>query len=199
VVVLLAFGVGEASADPPPSRRILLNGAAIDDIRDITLVDVRVVIAPDGTIRLTNPAYRVERRPGMAAQIVRRSLEPVSQQTFLVSEVTARHGLRPPFVVRVYVDDKHVHTVDGSVSRGTTDITGALVKGKNNVRFQVLAQHLPSGTDPDATVTVTLGLGKRTGQMLAIDRVLTTFTRGGRDSGSPIVDRVIDLSPKSAP
>jgi hypothetical protein len=188
-----------ADADPPkqdppiaPSR-VFLNDVIVDDVRGVTLVDMRVVLRSDGSIRLYNPAYRVERRPGMAAQIVRKADLASAEPALIVGETT---GGAPGFVVQVWVEGRLIKTFDGTVPRDTFDLTGVLLSAKNNISFKVLQAARRGRVDRDATISVTIGLGSRKGSVLAIDRVLATFRRSGRDTNNPVVDRVVDLTPK---
>ena len=178
------------AAPPDASRRVFLNGQAIDDIRDVALVDMRVELALDGSIRLFNDAYEVKRRPGMRAQIVRRSVTPLPEVVYLVTEVDAQRA--PAFAVRVYIGSQLVVTVDGSRARETLDITQWLRAGKNPLRFETIAQHVPGGGDVGARIRTTMGTGGRRGQVFALDRVFAAHTADHQSIGT-VLSKIVEL------
>jgi len=169
-----------AQPPPPPVKRVFLNGQAIDDIRAVTLIDMKVSLDTYGNILLFNPAYHIERRPGAAAQIVRKAAtvaRPISGRVFLITDV---EGKGPPtFDLQVYVSGRLVSTVDGSQPRTSLDSSEFFTVGDNVLHFKAVSVHRPQSS-PDTKVKVTFGYGQPNGQVLAIDRVLLTYERSGR-------------------
>jgi len=199
---------------PPGQRppRVFLNGQAVDDIRGVSLIDMAVTLDAWGNIQMFNPAYRVLRRPGAAAQIVRLPADRVGQPTpatttppnikpppmptgpptqgrvFLVAE--AQNGLAP-FQVHVLIGGEVVASFDGT-KRLTVDITRHVRQGDNIIRFRSVAFHRPE-SKAHATVKLTFGFGELQGKSLALDRVLLVWARTGLDRGRWLEDRTLTL------
>lgn len=189
LAILGVFAASAATAQVSPvqhtaPRRIFLNGSAIDDVRDVTLVDVRVTIGPTGDVLLSNPAYDVVRRPGRAAQVVRRAEGPPAQgRLYLVSQ--RKGSARTPFSVVVVINGKQVASIDGSSERTSQEVTSYFFQGVNVVRLQAVpgASSELHAFDPNASLTLTLGAGVLEASTLAIHRVLLTYERNGLEQG----------------
>lgn len=189
-----------AQRQAQPTTRVFLNGAAIDDIRAVTLIDMKVTIDAAGNLYLDNAAYRVERRPGIPAQIVRLPSvttptptvvgPPTAERVFVVTELEGTG--RPTFTVKMYVGNTLVQTLDGSRQRETLDASRYFHRGPNTVRFEVSPIHQP-GANPDVAFKVSIGIGSATGQVLALDRVLARYHRSGRVQGQVVQQRIVTL------
>ncbi len=181
----VSSAVAQVQPQPPDNpvqqqRRVFLNGSAIDDIRGITLIDMKVTVDVYGNVQLFNPAYSIERRPGMAAQVVRRPVKttrPITGQVFLVCEIAGVGS--PTFDLQVFVAGKLVTTIDGARPRATLDISGYFARGDNKVQFKAVPIHRPDSAAA-TTMRVTIGYGQAQGEVLAIDRVLLRYERTGR-------------------
>lgn len=201
---MLLLADAAAQAPPPeqrgpvqPLRRVFLNGAAADDVRAILLVDMKVTIDANGNLHLENPEYRVERRPGLPAQVVRVARAqvqaptgpPTKGQVFLVADVEG-HG-QPIFDVQVYASGRLVTTYSGN-GRLTLNVTEHFRQGDNIVRFKVVRVHRPQAV-PATAIHLTLGFGEAQGQTLAIDRVLLRWARNGTEQARWLEDKKVVL------
>ena len=187
LIAAVAAVAAVASAQAPPAasapRRVFLNGTAIDDVRGVELLDVRVSIDPGGNVYLEAPSYRVLRKPGHVPRIIRRAQAPATGRVFLVAQ---RKGqARTPFVVMVYANGKLLQTVDGAVARTTLEVTDSLFQGLNLIRFQVAnaPQTGLDAFDPNGEVQISLGVGQTDSKVLAIDRVLLSYKRHASERG----------------